>query len=65
MEKQNELERKLQHKKEVIDLQIEVLDEYRGEILRLNRVIEKKDQIILNLKNLINESNRSKQQKHG
>jgi hypothetical protein len=61
MEKQNELERKLQHKKEVIELQIEVLDEYRGEILRLNRVIEKKDQIILNLKNLINESNRLKQ----
>ena len=58
METQTELEKTLQNKKEVIEMQIEVLDEYRKENLRLIKVIEKKDEIIKNLKDLVNAQNR-------
>ena len=58
METQKELEKTLQNKKEVIEMQIEVLDEYRKENLRLIKVIEKKDEIIKNLKDLVNAQNR-------
>ena len=58
METQTELEKTLQNKKEVIEMQIEVLDEYRKENLRLIKVIEKKDEIIKNLKELVNAQNR-------
>jgi hypothetical protein len=53
-----ELERKLQLKNGVIDKQIEVLDEYRQEINRLNGVIKNKERIIFNLQQLVNEQNR-------
>lgn len=53
-----ELERKLQLKNSVIDKQIEVLDEYRQEINRLNGVIKNKERIIFNLQQLVNEQNR-------
>jgi predicted RNase H-like HicB family nuclease len=52
------LEKALQNKKEVIEMQIEVLDEYRKENLRLIKTIEKKDEIIKNLKDLVNAQNR-------
>ena len=58
METQTELEKALQNKKEVIEMQIEVLDEYRKENLRLMKTIEKKDEIIKNLKDLVNAQNR-------
>ena len=58
METQKELEKTLQNKKEVIEMQIEVLDEYRKENLRLIKTIEKKDEIIKNLKDLVNAQNR-------
>jgi hypothetical protein len=58
METQTELEKALQNKKEVIEMQIEVLDEYRKENLRLIKTIEKKDEIIKNLKDLVNAQNR-------
>jgi hypothetical protein len=58
MEKQTDLEKTLQNKKEVIEMQIEVLDEYRRENIRLAQTIERKDEIIKNLKTLINEQNR-------
>ena len=58
METQTELEKTLQNKKEVIEMQIEVLDEYRKENLRLIKTIEKKDEIIKNLKDLVNAQNR-------
>jgi hypothetical protein len=54
----SDLEKELQIKKEVIEMQIEVLDEYRKELLRLERKIEQKEQVISNLKSLINEQNR-------
>ena len=53
-----DLERKLKLKNEVIDKQIEVLDEYRQEINRLNGIIKNKERIILNLQQLVNEQNR-------
>lgn len=58
MEKQTDLEKTLQNKKDVIEMQIEVLDEYRRENIRLTQTIERKDEIIKNLKTLINEQNR-------
>jgi hypothetical protein len=54
----SDLEKELQIKKEVIEMQIEVLDEYRKELLRLERKLEQKEQVISNLKSLINEQNR-------
>lgn len=39
-------------------MQIEVLDEYRKENLKLGKLLEKKDEYIKNLKDLINEQNR-------
>lgn len=53
-----ELERKLQLKTDVIDKQVEVLDEYRQEINRLNGVVKRKEKIIFNLQQLVNEQNR-------
>jgi hypothetical protein len=57
MEKKD-LEKKIALKNEVIEQQIEVLDEYRREIHRLEAVIKNKQRIIFNLQQLVNEQNR-------
>ena len=51
-----ELEDKLKMKSEVIDMQVEVLDEYRKEIFNLQKKMEKKEKVICNLQKIIRES---------
>ena len=58
MMKIEDLEKKIALKNKVIDQQIEVLDEYRQEIHRLEATIKNKEKIIFNLQQLVNEQNR-------